>query len=126
MICLNWTKEHRLLRKPDFDHCYEQGKKHYTKSFILFVLCHGSGPGGVRLGLTVSRKAGPAVVRNRIKRVMREFFRLYQNQFQFRADIIFVPKRALDGKKITLGLVEKELIPIIGRLNKLVVSPDQE
>jgi ribonuclease P protein component len=74
----------------------------------------------------VSRKAGPAVVRNRIKRVMREFFRLYQNQFQFRADIIFVPKRALDGKKITLGLAEKELIPIIGKLNRLVVSPDQE
>jgi len=78
------------------------------------------------LGLTVSRKTGPAVVRNRIKRVIREFFRLYQNQIQIRADIIFVPKRALDGKKITLGLAEKELIPVIDKLNKIVVSPEQE
>jgi ribonuclease P protein component len=90
------------------------------------VLCHGSGPGGVRLGLTVSRKTGSAVVRNRIKRVIREFFRLYQNQIQIRADIIFVPKRVLDGKKITLGLAEKELIPVIDKLNKIVVSPEQE
>ncbi len=78
------------------------------------------------MGLTVSRKTGPAVVRNRIKRVIREFFRLYQNQIQIRADIIFVPKRALDGKKITLGLAEKELIPVIDKLNKIVVSPEQE
>lgn len=78
------------------------------------------------MGLTVSRKKGPAVVRNRIKRVIREFFRLYQNQIQIRADIIFVPKRALDGKKITLGLAEKELIPVIDKLNKIVVSPEQQ
>ncbi|WP_235727644.1 ribonuclease P protein component [Maridesulfovibrio frigidus] len=123
---LKWTKEHRLLKKPDFDLCYEQGKKHYTKNFILFVLCHGSGPGGVRLGLTVSRKKGPAVVRNRIKRVIREFFRLYQNQIKVQADIIFVPKRALDGKKITLGLAEKELSTVISKLNKLAVNQVQE
>ncbi len=78
------------------------------------------------MGLTVSRKTGPAVVRNRIKRVIREFFRLYQNQIQIRADIIFVPKRALDGKKITLGLAEKELIPVISKLNKLVVTSEQQ
>ncbi|CCO25355.1 Ribonuclease P protein component (fragment) [Maridesulfovibrio hydrothermalis AM13 = DSM 14728] len=86
------------------------------------MLCHGTGPGGVRLGLTVSRKKGPAVVRNRIKRVTREFFRLYQNKFQVRADIIFVPKRALDGKKITLGLAEKELLPAIDKINDLAKS----
>ncbi|WP_084146914.1 ribonuclease P protein component [Maridesulfovibrio zosterae] len=120
MSCLTWTKEHKLLKTPEFNLCYEQGKKLYTRSFILFVLCHGSGPGGVRLGLTVSRKKGPAVVRNRIKRVIREFFRLNQKKFQVCADIIFVPKRALDGKSITLGLAEKELLPVIDRINSLI------
>ncbi|WP_432738870.1 ribonuclease P protein component [Maridesulfovibrio sp. FT414] len=119
MSRLSWTKEHKLLRKPEFDLCYEQGKKLYTKNFILFVLCHGIGPGGVRLGLTVSRKKGPAVVRNRIKRVMREFFRLNQENFKVRADVIFVPKRNLDGRQITLGLAEKELLPLIDRINVL-------
>ncbi|WP_421904164.1 ribonuclease P protein component [Maridesulfovibrio sp.] len=119
MSRLSWKKEHKLLRKPEFDLCYEQGKKLYTKSFILFVLCHGSGPSGVRLGLTVSRKKGPAVVRNRIKRVLRSFFRLNQENFQVRADIIIVPKRVLNGKTITYALAEKELLPMIGKINKL-------
>ncbi|WP_319765434.1 ribonuclease P protein component [Maridesulfovibrio sp.] len=122
MSRLSWTKEHKLLRKPEFDLCYEQGKKLFTRSFILFVLCHGSGPGGVRLGLTVSRKKGPAVVRNRIKRVLRSFFRLNQENFQVRADIIVVPKRVLNGRDITYDLVEKELLPVIGKINKLFTA----
>jgi len=69
------------------------------------------------LGLTVSRKKGPAVVRNRIKRVLRSFFRLNQENFQVRADIIIVPKRALNGRAITYALVEKELLPMIGKIN---------
>ncbi len=86
------------------------------------MLCHGSGPGGVRLGLTVSRKKGPAVVRNRIKRVLRSFFRLNQENFQVRADIIVVPKRVLNGRDITYDLVEKELLPVIGKINKLFTA----
>jgi len=86
------------------------------------VLCHGSGPGGVRLGLTVSRKKGPAVVRNRIKRVLRSFFRLNQENFQVRADIIVVPKRVLNGRDITYALVEKELLPVIVKINKLFTA----
>ncbi|TIH15332.1 ribonuclease P protein component [Marinifilum sp. JC120] len=117
MSRLSWKKEHKLLSKPEFELCYEQGKKLFTRSFILFVLCHGSGPSGVRLGLTVSRKKGPAVVRNRIKRVLRSFFRLNQENFQVRADIIIVPKRALNGRAINYALVEKELLPMIGKIN---------
>ena len=69
------------------------------------------------MGLTVSRKKGSAVVRNRIKRVIREFFRLNQNKFRISADIIFVPKRSLDGRKITLALAEKELTPLMSKIN---------
>ncbi len=86
------------------------------------MLCHGSGPSGVRLGLTVSRKKGPAVVRNRIKRVLRSFFRLNQEQFQIRADVIIVPKRVLNGRTVSYGQVEKEFLPMIGKINKLAVD----
>jgi ribonuclease P protein component len=74
------------------------------------------------LGLTVSRKKGPAVVRNRIKRVLRSFFRLNQENFQVRADIIVVPKRVLNGRDITYALVEKELLPVIVKINKLFTA----
>ncbi len=86
------------------------------------MLCHGSGPGGVRLGLTVSRKKGPAVVRNRIKRVIREFFRLNQEKFKMRTDVIFIPKRNLDGRRINYALAEKELLPLIDRINGLAIE----
>lgn len=83
----------------------------------MFVSDRGQGPDGLRLGLTVSRKKGPAVVRNRIKRVVREFFRIYQNEFRGRTDIVFVPKKSLDGRRINYALAEKELLPVIGKIN---------
>jgi len=36
-----------------------------------------------------------------------------------RADINIVPKRALDGRAVTYALAEKELLPMIGKINKL-------
>lgn len=41
----------------------------------MILVCPGSDPGRARLGLTVSRKVGNAVVRNRVKRRVREWFR---------------------------------------------------
>ncbi|WP_245577854.1 ribonuclease P protein component [Maridesulfovibrio bastinii] len=123
---LNWSKSHRLLSSFEFERCYEHGRKYYTKNFILFVKSRGDGPDGMRLGLTVSRKKGPAVVRNRIKRVMREFFRINQQKFQTRLDIVFVPKRSLDGRKISFGLAEKELLPVVERINRDLESATQQ
>ena len=85
---------------------------------MLFALPRPAGEEneGFRLGLTVSRKAGKAVWRNRIRRVLREFFRLHQARIDGSLDIVVVPKRNLDPKIVDLALVEQEFLPVLSRL----------
>ncbi|WP_231117018.1 ribonuclease P protein component [Pseudodesulfovibrio alkaliphilus] len=105
-----------MLARLQFGTCYEQGKKHFSKSFILFIVRRESGSGGLRLGLTVSRKMGNAVARNRIKRVVREYFRLHQYDFELPLDIVVVPKRNLEADQLDLALATEEFTPLLSRL----------
>lgn len=62
------------MRRADFLRAGRRGRKLSTRYFL--VLAHDRGDGGAaRLGVTVTRKVGGAVRRNRIKRLVREWFR---------------------------------------------------
>jgi len=104
------------LQSRCFGICYDQGRKVYTRHFVLFVLGREDVAEGFRLGLTVSRKVGRAVWRNRVRRVVREFFRLHQVMIDQALDIVVVPKRNLDPKSIDMALVEQEFLPVLSRL----------
>jgi len=71
------------------------------------------------LGLAVTKKVGPAAQRNRIKRVLREFFRLHQHELSAPMDIVIVPKRHVDAKSLGLAQVESELAPMLARVGIL-------
>ncbi|MBU1042036.1 MAG: ribonuclease P protein component [Proteobacteria bacterium] len=116
MSPLGWPKSRRLLASSRFTTCYEQGRKFYTRHFVLFVLPRDDAGEGLRLGLTVSRKVGRAARRNRIRRVLREFFRLHQEEIDRPLDIVVVPKRNLDPKTVDLALVEQEFPPVLSRV----------
>ncbi len=79
----------------------------------MFVLRRDDRPDGFRMGLTVNRKMGPAVVRNRIKRVVRDFFRRHQEEILLPLDIVVVPKRSLDPKRLTLSQATNEFAPLL-------------
>lgn len=66
----------------------------------------------------MSRKVGRAARRNRIRRVLREFFRLNQAALGLPIDIVVVPKRNLDPKIVDLALVEQEFSPVLSRLSR--------
>lgn len=70
----SFPKSRRLLRRADFQRVYNEGIKLVGPYFLLFALRRGE-PGSCRIGLTASRKAGKAVVRNRAKRLLREAVR---------------------------------------------------
>jgi len=69
-----FPREARIRRSSEFQAIGKNGRRHSSGAFVLLV---GSTPasGRARLGVTVSRKVGNAVVRNRVKRRIREWFR---------------------------------------------------
>lgn len=81
----SFTKKERLLKSQDFIDAAKKGKRFSTKNLTIFIKSNDIGIR--RLGLSVSRKIGAAVKRNRIKRLLREFFRLNKENFPASSDI---------------------------------------
>ncbi|HEB70898.1 MAG TPA: ribonuclease P protein component [Desulfobulbus sp.] len=76
-----------LLRKNgEFDRVYRQGKRLHGKGFSLIYTPNTMEYN--RLGISVQKKTGRAVDRNRIKRIIRESFRLHRDSFPVQSDIV--------------------------------------
>ena len=93
---------------------YDQGFRVSSPFFAAFCLAREQAP-GPRLGLTVPRALGGAVIRNRIKRRLREAFRLHRAELGARWDIVLNPRKpALDADFREL---ERALGKVIERCN---------
>jgi ribonuclease P protein component len=68
-------RKNRLSRSRDFDAVYRHGRSVSTRFLTLYWFSRQEEPGEPRLGLAVPKAAGNAVVRNRIKRQLREIWR---------------------------------------------------
>ncbi|MDR0521120.1 MAG: ribonuclease P protein component [Planctomycetaceae bacterium] len=84
-------KQNRLRKTADFQKVYAARNTASDDVLICFALQNDSGIN--RLGLSVSRKAGNAVVRNRWKRLIREGFRKTQNTISGGFDFVILPQR---------------------------------
>ena len=86
-----YTKADRLLRRSEFLALGQYGKKIQNRHFIAYT-----GPNTLnrcRLGITVTRRVGKAAVRNRIKRITRNYFRLNRHSLQKGWDINVIAKK---------------------------------
>lgn len=95
-----FRKCERLLKSPEFDRVFRQGSSVSDASFTVKATANGLGHG--RLGLVVSRKVGRAVRRNRLKRVIREVFRLNKASFAG-MDVVVIP-RGREGPEDFAGI----------------------
>jgi len=89
-----FTSGMRLLRHADFERVYKKGRRHFAACMTVFYLAREKG-GGPRIGLTVGKVLGGAVVRNRMKRRLREAIRLHWPGVLIPADIVINPKKSL-------------------------------
>lgn len=68
-------KRRRLSRSGDFKRVYKEGSSKATRHLVLYRFERGpESPDEIRLGVSVSKKLGDAVTRNRVKRVLKEAF----------------------------------------------------
>ena len=114
----------RLSRSADFDRVFRQGKAHAGRELVLYVFPRGE-EGPCRLGLSVSRKVGGAVDRNRIKRLLREAFAEERGRLPAGTDAVVLARG--DAK----GLAEREglrgIQSALGELmERAVGSPPRE
>ena len=87
-----FSKDERLRKRSEFLGAYERGEKIQSTYFVLYMLENGLPYH--RLGITVSRKIGKSVVRNRIKRRLREIFRANKQALSPHYDLVVNAKRA--------------------------------
>jgi ribonuclease P protein component len=87
----DFPKSHRLLKRSDFARRAEGVERLGTQNFAVIQV--GNSLGIARLGIVVNRKVGNAVTRNRIKRLVREFFRLNRQSIDAGKDIIVIANK---------------------------------
>jgi ribonuclease P protein component len=96
-------KRRRLSRSAEFDRVYRDGSSQATRYLVLYSFPRGDEEErGARLGVSVSRKVGGAVDRNKVKRTLREAFWALAERLPANHDFVLVARPEIGG------LVERE------------------
>lgn len=82
----------RITRSGDFDAVYRRGRSAANRHLVVYAFARPEREGGARLGLSVSRKVGGAVERNRVKRVLREQFARLAPLLPERTDVVVIAR----------------------------------
>jgi ribonuclease P protein component len=102
-------EEERIRRRADFLKISKEGGKYQTEHFRVFIC-----PNHLsfrRLGITVGKRVGMAVDRNRLKRIIREFFRLNKDSLLTSSDFVIIGKEG--AAQLNFWQVSKELKGIL-------------
>ena len=81
----------RLRKNEDFQIVYKEGKSRGNKQFVLYIRKNGLEIN--RIGVSVSKKIGNSVVRHRVKRLVKESYRLCEHMFNSGLDIVIVARK---------------------------------
>ena len=101
-----------LKKNRDFQMVYHQGKSQANRYLIMYAL-QNAGTGN-RLGISVSRKVGNSVVRHHLTRLVRESYRLNEEQFQSGYDLVVIVRPS--AKEKSYHEIESALLHLGGKL----------
>jgi ribonuclease P protein component len=108
-----FTSADRIRKQADFDRIYKS--RLFAADDVLVVNADANGLDRTRLGLSVSRKVGNAVVRNKWKRLIREAFRLSRDALPRGLDFVVRPQK---GAAPDFHAIRASLIALAQRIHK--------
>lgn len=103
-------KEYRLRRRDDFARVYKEGHSVANRELVLYYLANESVP-HFRLGVSISKKVGHAVLRNRLKRLVKEAVRTQREQIKAGYDLVVI---------VRLGARNADFEQIVKSVNHLL------
>ena len=109
--------EQRLKKTVQFQRVYEEGVSASDDRLIVYALANELAYS--RLGLSVGKKLGSAVKRNRYKRTLRESFRLKQHELPMGYDFVLIPRPGLEA---STELYEKSLLYLCRKCERRVAE----
>lgn len=126
------NRSERVKKKNDFEKVYSSGKVLYSSELLIksiYTINLNENFLGVKIGVAVSKKAGNAVWRNRIKRLIKESYRLNKVSIVEKASknnvgvmIIFSPNRLseLRNKTIFLKDIKEKVVELINKIEQQI------
>lgn len=106
-------KENRLKKNSQFNYIYKHGLSKHSKFLSVSYIKTKFSP--FKVGVTVSKKIGNSVVRNQVKRHLRESVRLELKNFDEKHNYIFIARKGIN--ELDFNSIRKTVVKLLMKAN---------
>ncbi|WP_126429239.1 ribonuclease P protein component [Brevibacillus marinus] len=109
-------RSHRLRKNEEFQIVFQQGTSSANRQFVVYAL-RKEEQAVFRVGISVSKKIGNAVTRNRVKRYIREAILSLEQQIDDAYDLVVIARQGTE--ELSLDELRSSLLHVLKRANVL-------
>jgi len=113
-------RSHRLRKNEHFQAVFQRGTSAANKQFVLYS-ARQEGQAAFRAGISVSKKIGNAVIRNRVKRLIREAVARLENAIPKGVDLVIIARPGVES--MSLESIEQSLLHVMKRAKVIKQGP---